>query len=93
MKIWETIFEIWEHQCLFFYVYITEIYLTNNWRFIELYNNKSHGLSPPGGFSSHFFDQVVPYYSQRHLADWNAIYILHWLDCARPHVEGSGVSR
>jgi hypothetical protein len=60
---------------------------------IELYNNKSHGLSPPGGFSSLFFDQAVPYYSQRHLADWNAIYILHQLDCARPHVEGSGVSR
>jgi hypothetical protein len=34
---------------------------------IELLNNKSHGLSPPGGFSSLFFDQAVPYYSQRHL--------------------------
>ena len=45
--------------------------------FIELKNNKSHGLSPPGGFSSLSFDQVVPYYSQRHLADRNAIYILH----------------
>jgi hypothetical protein len=44
---------------------------------IELLNNKSHGLSPPGGFASLFFDQVVPYYSQRHLADRNAIYILH----------------
>ena len=42
---------------------------------IDLLNNKSHGLSPPGGFSSLTFDQVVPYYSQRHLADWNAIYI------------------
>ena len=59
---------------------------------IELYNNKSHGLWPPGGFSSLFFDQAVPYYPQRHLADWNAIYILHQLDCAMPHVEGSGVS-
>jgi hypothetical protein len=36
---------------------------------IEPLNNKSHGLSPPGGFSSLFFDQVVPYYSQRHLAN------------------------
>ena len=44
---------------------------------IERLNNKSHGLSPPGGFSSLFFDQEVPYYSQRHLADRNAIYILH----------------
>ena len=41
--------------------------------FIELKNNKSHGLSPPGGFLSLSFDQVVPYYSQRHLADRNAI--------------------
>ncbi len=56
--------------------------------FIELYNNKSHGLSPPGGSSSLFFDQAVTYYPQRHLADCNAIYILHQLDCARPHVEG-----
>ena len=44
---------------------------------IELLNNKSRGLSPPGGFSFLSFDQAVPYYSQRHLADWNAIYILH----------------
>jgi hypothetical protein len=44
---------------------------------IELLNNKPDGLSLPGGFSSLLFDQVVPYYSQRHLADWNAIYILH----------------
>ena len=44
---------------------------------IELQNNKSHGLSPPGGFSFLSFDQAVPYYSQRHLADRNAIYILH----------------
>ena len=29
----------------------------------------------PGGFSSLSFDQAVPYYSQRHLADLNAIYI------------------
>ena len=36
----------------------------------------------PGGFSSLTFDQAVPYYSQRHLADWNAIYILHWWNCA-----------
>ena len=47
-----------------------------NHRFkIDLLNNKS----PPGGFSSLFFDQAVPYYSQRHLADWNVIYILHRL--------------
>ena len=29
---WETIFEIWRHQCLFFMFFITEIYLTNIWR-------------------------------------------------------------
>ena len=34
---------------------------------IEMLNNTSHGLSPPGGFSSLFFDQAVPYYSRRHL--------------------------
>ena len=34
---------------------------------IRTLNNNSHGLSPPGGFSSLFFDQAVPYYSQRHL--------------------------
>ena len=33
----------------------------------DVINNKSHGLSPPGGFSSLLFDQAVPYYSQRHL--------------------------
>ena len=44
---------------------------------IELLNNKSHVLSFSGGFASLFFDQVVPYYSQRHLADRNVIYILH----------------
>ena len=45
---------------------------------IELLNNKSHGLLPPGGFSFLSFDQAVPYFSQRHLiADRNAIYILH----------------
>ena len=33
---------------------------------IEKINNKSHGLSPPSGFSLLSFDQVVPYYSQRH---------------------------
>jgi hypothetical protein len=44
---------------------------------IELLNNKSHGVIPPSGFSSLSFDQVVPYYSQYHLADRNAIYILH----------------
>ena len=51
---------------------------------IELKNNKLCGLSPPGGsvsppggFSFLSFDQVVPYYSQCHLADRNAIYILH----------------
>ena len=46
-------------------------------KMIELLNNKSHGLLPPGGFSSLFFDQMVPYYSQRHLADQNPIDILH----------------
>ena len=40
-------------------------------------SNKSHGLLPPGGFSSLSFDQAVPYYSQRYLADRNAKYILH----------------
>ena len=56
---------------------------------IELLNNKLHGLSPPGGlvspsgrFASLLFDQGVPYYSQRHLADRNAICILHRSDCA-----------
>ena len=44
---------------------------------IELLNNKSHGLSPPGVFSSLSYDQEVPYYAQRHLANLNAIYILH----------------
>ena len=55
----------------------------------ELLNNKLHGLSPPGGlvspsggFASLLFDQRVPYYSQRHLADRNAICILHRSDCA-----------
>jgi hypothetical protein len=55
---------------------------------IELLNNKLHGLSPPGGlvspfggFASLLFDQVVPYYSQRHLANRNAICILHRSDC------------
>ena len=38
---------------------------------------------PPSGFLSLFFDHAVPYYYQRHLADWNAIYILHRQDCAR----------
>ena len=46
-------------------------------KFIKLLNNKYHGLSPPGGFSSLFFYQAVPYYSQHHLANLNAIYILH----------------
>ena len=56
---------------------------------IELLNNKLHGLSPPGGFVSPFggfasllFDQAVPKNSQRHLADRNAICILHRSDCA-----------
>ena len=44
---------------------------------IELLNNNSHGLSSPGEFLSLSFDQTVPYYFQRHLADRNAIYILH----------------
>jgi hypothetical protein len=48
-----------------------------------------HGLSPPGGFvspsgrfASLLFDQAVPQNSQRHLADRNAICILHRSDCA-----------
>ena len=40
---------------------------------IELLNNKSHGLSPQGGFPFPSLDQAVPYYSQRHLADLNTI--------------------
>ena len=44
---------------------------------IEFLNNKSHGLLPPVGFLFLSFDQAVPYHSQCHLADWNAIYILH----------------
>ena len=43
---WETIFEIWEHQCLFFYVFITEIYLTNNWRFINCRRKRTLLYSP-----------------------------------------------
>ena len=50
---------------------------------IELLNNKSHLLSFSGGFASLFFDQIVPYYSQRHLADRNVICILHRKGCAR----------
>jgi hypothetical protein len=56
---------------------------------IEVLNNKLHGLLPPGGlvspsgrFASLLFDQGVPHYSQRHLADRNAICILHRSDCA-----------
>ena len=56
---------------------------------IELLNNKLHGLLPPGGlvspsggFASLSFDQGVPKNSQHHLADWNAICILHRSDCA-----------
>ena len=57
--------------------------------YIELLNNKLHGLSPPGGFvspsvgfASLLFDQAVPKSSQRHLADRKTICILHWSDCA-----------
>ena len=56
---------------------------------IEIINNKFHGLSPPGGFvspsggfASLSFDQAVCKNSQRHLADRNAICILHRSDCA-----------
>ena len=38
-------------------------------------------MSSSGGFASLLFDQGVPKNSQRHLADWNAICILHWSDC------------
>ena len=38
-------------------------------------------VSPSGGFAS--LDQVVPNYSQCHLAYWNAICILYRWDCAR----------
>ena len=34
-------------------------------------------VSPSGGFASLLFDQAVPKNSQRHLADQNAICILH----------------
>ena len=58
-------------------------------RFIELLNNKLLGLSPPGGFvspsggfASLLFDQAVLKNSQSHLADRNAICILHRSDCA-----------
>ena len=51
---------------------------------IELINNKFHWLLPTdrfvsssGGFASLSFDQVVPKNSHRHLADPNAICILH----------------
>ena len=51
---------------------------------IELLNNKFHGLSPPGGFvsssgvfTSLSFDQAVPNNPPHHLADQNAICILH----------------
>ena len=50
-------------------------------KIIELLNNKFHGLSPSGGFASLLFDQAVPKNSQRHLADRNAICILHRSDC------------
>ena len=36
-------------------------------------NNKSHGLSPPGGFSFLSFEKAVPYYFQGHLTLRNAI--------------------
>ena len=39
-------------------------------------------VSPPGGFASLAFDQAVPKNSQRHLADRNAICILHLSDCS-----------
>ena len=39
-------------------------------------------MSPSGGFASLLFDQAVPKNSQRHLADRNAICILHPSDCA-----------
>ena len=39
-------------------------------------------MSPSGGFASLAFDQAVPKNSQRHLADQNAICILHRSDCA-----------
>ena len=51
---------------------------SGSWKFIsiKIWNERStivlFGLlsievSPPGGFSFLFFDQAVPYYSQRHL--------------------------
>jgi len=56
---------------------------------IDKINNKNHGLSPPGGlvspsggFALLALDQAVPKNSQRHLADGNAISILHRSDCA-----------
>ena len=58
-------------------VFLSAVYTTIYDETIELLNNKSPGLLPPGGFLSLTFDQPAPYYSQRHLASWNAIYILH----------------
>ena len=39
-------------------------------------------VSPSDGFASLLFDQAVPENSQRHLANQNAICILHRSDCA-----------
>jgi hypothetical protein len=52
--------------------------------FIELHEFSPSGgfVSLSGGFASLLFDQAVPQNSQHHLADRNAICILHRSDCA-----------
>ena len=64
-------------------------FLESNAREIELLNNKLNGLLPlggfvsiPGRFASLLIDQAVPKNLQRHLANQNAISILHRSDCA-----------
>ena len=41
MNFWETIFEIWEHQCLFFSCFHYWDLMTNNWRFINCHRNRT----------------------------------------------------
>ena len=74
--------------------------------FLSMYLSKSSGLCTRIDLSAiwRYFASIEPLRSHpfrwttnlmgyRHLADWNAIYILHQLCCARPNVEGSDVSR
>ena len=71
------------------HINIEPVYFVLFHSFIDKINNKLHGLSPPGGlvsppggFASLAFDQAVPKNSQCHLANQNAICILHRSDCA-----------